>query len=678
MVVPYNVILFFSQCWLAASLRKGFAGEVEAALVNSSSNGSTNGLLGAFEPIVATALATPNADADVTIAPVDDETMWKFTAVLAAITAFTLFCNCSSHTREKAAKMEEIETRNEFLQDAIHGLFDEMETNLSNITETTAQMAESIFEARRRDFLKFLKAAKDCPERFGSEEVMASFRCFVWRWLLVFQECSLDPIKKPMSLVEPQELSDCGDVRDIAALVVERLQKCKIESVSSLVQRLNQDCHKMEKQNTMKATRSSVSTESEEDCHGFGIQFHSASHLALFIMPLLGFGATSYSLHRHSTLHAVILGFVSLCSIVSFSMYDTGDDIARLENTLQEVKKEHDAAKKQSEKLEAMYRKAHTLATLWLYRTVPSLDILHEVHQSLWDVDGSEVVSYLEHAEYSFQKIALAFGPLSIWYGEDAFSEERLKMIATTQCNCIDKQMVKVVQDDPEMLARIGHWTQNDAATQCGQCNKTFSRFFRKHHCRRCGDIFCGYCSNHFEPVPKLGITLSVRVCGGCSKALEQEQEEEDALQLIMQKLPSMVKRVQALGFLTAIIHRASNFVTQKSGSFHGSFHDDDQHDLQEVVVRLRVGDKDWQYTERLEVEGNPHWNEEFFFPVRDRDRTLMVEMYCGGDCLASLDIDFRDLPSGEWLQTKQKLRNATSGELHFELRFAESAWQLV
>ncbi|KAL6949884.1 hypothetical protein ACO0QE_000549 [Hanseniaspora vineae] len=41
-------------------------------------------------------------------------------------------------------------------------------------------------------------------------------------------------------------------------------------------------------------------------------------------------------------------------------------------------------------------------------------------------------------------------------------------------------------------------WTTDDLATHCLNCNTRFTFINRKHHCRCCGGIFCGNCSDYF------------------------------------------------------------------------------------------------------------------------------------------------------------------------------------
>lgn len=41
-------------------------------------------------------------------------------------------------------------------------------------------------------------------------------------------------------------------------------------------------------------------------------------------------------------------------------------------------------------------------------------------------------------------------------------------------------------------------WQLDDEVTFCSQCEQKFTLFFRRHHCRKCGRVVCGECSDNF------------------------------------------------------------------------------------------------------------------------------------------------------------------------------------
>lgn len=69
------------------------------------------------------------------------------------------------------------------------------------------------------------------------------------------------------------------------------------------------------------------------------------------------------------------------------------------------------------------------------------------------------------------------------------------------------------------------HWKQDKSRTQCYGCNNAFSMFLRRHHCRHCGEIFCGKCLNHwanlnllakFERPSVINGGQMYKICEGC------------------------------------------------------------------------------------------------------------------------------------------------------------------
>jgi hypothetical protein len=63
-------------------------------------------------------------------------------------------------------------------------------------------------------------------------------------------------------------------------------------------------------------------------------------------------------------------------------------------------------------------------------------------------------------------------------------------------------------------------WTPNSVG-RCEVCEARFSMFLKRHHCRYCGSLVCGRCSEHQSLIPTLGYNSPQRVCKACWKLLE-------------------------------------------------------------------------------------------------------------------------------------------------------------
>lgn len=53
-------------------------------------------------------------------------------------------------------------------------------------------------------------------------------------------------------------------------------------------------------------------------------------------------------------------------------------------------------------------------------------------------------------------------------------------------------------------------------------CYRTDVSHPLQHHCRACGQIFCGKCSSKYSTIPKFGIEKEVRVCEPCYEHLNK------------------------------------------------------------------------------------------------------------------------------------------------------------
>ncbi|KAF6216371.1 hypothetical protein GE061_000712 [Apolygus lucorum] len=68
-------------------------------------------------------------------------------------------------------------------------------------------------------------------------------------------------------------------------------------------------------------------------------------------------------------------------------------------------------------------------------------------------------------------------------------------------------------------------WVQDKKATMCQSCASNFTVKFRRHHCRCCGRVVCGECSNNRAPLQYQKFEPK-RVCDKCYDYLKNEFED--------------------------------------------------------------------------------------------------------------------------------------------------------
>eukprot|EP01064_Diplonema_japonicum_P031187 TRINITY_DN5502_c0_g1_i2.p1 TRINITY_DN5502_c0_g1~~TRINITY_DN5502_c0_g1_i2.p1 ORF type:complete len:292 (+),score=33.25 TRINITY_DN5502_c0_g1_i2:30-878(+) len=107
-------------------------------------------------------------------------------------------------------------------------------------------------------------------------------------------------------------------------------------------------------------------------------------------------------------------------------------------------------------------------------------------------------------------------------------------------------------------------WMPDGDASTCRQCESPFTMTTRRHHCRKCGRIFCSSCCAFKKDLPTSpGKVQSCRVCWGCSDSSEavsyshpprqsffrrvlgipvKPEDQDDDLSLGSQDTPSVVE----------------------------------------------------------------------------------------------------------------------------------------
>jgi hypothetical protein len=112
-------------------------------------------------------------------------------------------------------------------------------------------------------------------------------------------------------------------------------------------------------------------------------------------------------------------------------------------------------------------------------------------------------------------------------------------------CSIADSDILQINQLVKDIRQRrLMKPVHDDSISNCYQCNKTFSIYIRKHHCRACGRIFCYKCSSKQIEIPNEEKTLlpdenwfysdifsyfsstnKVRVCDKCYIEIDEQKK---------------------------------------------------------------------------------------------------------------------------------------------------------
>eukprot|EP00401_Gymnodinium_catenatum_P073141 CAMPEP_0117602590 /NCGR_PEP_ID=MMETSP0784-20121206/77663_1 /TAXON_ID=39447 /ORGANISM="" /LENGTH=589 /DNA_ID=CAMNT_0005405421 /DNA_START=15 /DNA_END=1784 /DNA_ORIENTATION=+ len=161
-------------------------------------------------------------------------------AVLAVSTTFAYICKVvGTYDEQIQVKKLYVAQKKQDITDSYEAIIGSIEALLQRASESSATMAERSFEAKRRDFMRFLDRAE---HRYGemvfsseAERLMMlkQFRRFIYGWLGVFQECSVEPVHKPKYVVSDVELEKCASIAQVATLTMERLKVAEVRFMSS-------------------------------------------------------------------------------------------------------------------------------------------------------------------------------------------------------------------------------------------------------------------------------------------------------------------------------------------------------------------------------------------------------------------------------------------------------------
>jgi len=372
-------------------------------------------------------------------------------------------------------------------------LLSDMDGLLTKSAESSAGLAERSFESKRRDFQRFLERVKSKHSSYYSgaqgdaDKLLAQFRRFCASWLLVFEECSIDPLNNPKRVVTEEEMNRCTSMLEIADLCLDRLRVTEVRFIS--IQR-DQDAQMLRKnRNEMKRLTNAMpgvappppveipSPQREAGGrraswfqlgpgHGLGVNTAgeagepfpkevkfgcgrlvvlSSEHLMLLLgfvvgLALLIFQAwdVAYALaskaggKRTSWIPVSIyisiaqLLIAELCVFTMLLKFEEIDIVQQLEREVRELHKQNERVGQQRERMRGFWNNVQQLTELWLYRTVPRLDLYKEIHSQLEDTN-EDLLMKISSVNQSLEDLEARLGNLQAWRNDGTVTIEEKK-----------------------------------------------------------------------------------------------------------------------------------------------------------------------------------------------------------------------------------------------------------
>lgn len=300
-----------------------------------------------------------------------------------------------------------------------------------------------------------------------ADKLLNEFRRFVENWLMVFKECSIDPIYSPTIVASSEELRNLKTIEKISELVLERLRLTEVKFVS-----VKRDDDK----NRLNKTRLSIAaltTGGEADvrwwksptddvmntvsnrwkmpswvgcktadlpdppqtgdypkvckcicCH---IIMLSHEHMLLLFGFFIGWVIMAiecfpggYSANYLTVVQVVL---VEICLGMVLARFEEVDVMQQLERETNELKKTAADVQRQRDEMQTFWERVQEVTELWLHRTVPRLDLFHELQCHLENCDG-EVFRKLESTNQSLESCEMALGGLELWRSGGKLSKE--------------------------------------------------------------------------------------------------------------------------------------------------------------------------------------------------------------------------------------------------------------
>jgi len=168
---------------------------------------------------------------------------------------------------------------------------------------------------------------------------------------------------------------------------------------------------------------------------------------------------TEASSLRHTFVTEVLCDLA--CLAVLLVRFEDIDVIQQLEREVRNLKKASEEVEAQHEKMNEFWGNAMELSELWLYRTVPRLELYKDVHQHIEDCKTpKQLAQYITGANRSLEDLETNLGQLQNWREGGTFSTEEKKKFKEVMTR------VGRVQNADEQIAMLASSVESKKAME--------------------------------------------------------------------------------------------------------------------------------------------------------------------------------------------------------------------
>mmetsp|Transcript_409 Transcript_409/g.308 ORF Transcript_409/g.308 Transcript_409/m.308 type:complete len:544 (-) Transcript_409:59-1690(-) len=392
--------------------------------------------------------------------------------------------------KEKAAQIERQKLVNSYME-----TLGDMDNILNQTSETNAGFAERAFENQRRDFIRFLERIQG---NFSSKskESVDRMRTFCLHWFRVFSQCSIDPIRQPMKVVDEEELNMCVTMDEICALCLERLRTAEVRVITK---QLQLDATEIQVSKNRFKTHAKVgvmlkkaklkpwalaekvaargvhylrgvswltfgfgqqsieqdATGDDDDGYPKVINFKcgclvllSREHMSLILAFLVGWGLLALEQFTPGTQRKILacLAVTQFCLACILVRFEAVDIIQRFAREKRKLEKEKEAVHAKQREMQEFWKTAQQVTDLWLHRSVPCLELHHEIQTHIQDMSKRDAIEALASVNARLEEMDVKLGPLKDWFQDGDISDAAKKQFGAALGDVVGEEHLRGIE----------------------------------------------------------------------------------------------------------------------------------------------------------------------------------------------------------------------------------------